>query len=160
MKKFINWAKESGWTIVFKSEYKLNLDKSIVTRYKNIPNEYLEFLKMIKQCITPSEKTWFICEDEYNNDLDIALKWNEFELISLEAAGGDNEWKSDITLWWDKYLPIVMSVDGGYSFYAIDLTNDIGAIVYGYEPEFEEVEKVADNLDGLFELIMSNKIKL
>lgn len=57
MKKFINWAKESGWTIVFKSEYKLNLDKSIVTRYKNIPNEYLEFLKMIKQCITPSEKT-------------------------------------------------------------------------------------------------------
>ncbi|MGG3889855.1 SMI1/KNR4 family protein [Metabacillus fastidiosus] len=160
MKKFINWAKESDWTIVFKSEYQLNLDESIVTRYKNIPNEYLEFLKMIKQCITPSEKTWFICEGEYNNDLDIALKWNEFELISLEAAGGDNDWKSDITLWWDKYLPIVMSVDGGYSFYAIDLTNDIGAIVHGYEPEFQEVEKVADNLDGLFELIMLNKIKL
>ncbi|MED4454767.1 SMI1/KNR4 family protein [Metabacillus fastidiosus] len=159
MKKFIDWAKESGWTIVFKSENQLNLE-SIVTRYKNIPDEYLEFLKMIKQCITPSEKTWFICEDEYNNDLDIALKWNEFELISLEAAGEDNEWKSDITLWWDKYLPIVMSVDGGYSFYAIDLTNDIGAIVHGYEPEFEEVEKVAENLDGLFELIMSNKIKL
>ncbi|MED4531270.1 hypothetical protein [Metabacillus fastidiosus] len=92
--------------------------------------------------------------------MDIALKWNEFELISLEAAGGDNKWKSDITLWWDKYLPIVMSVDGSYSFYAIDLTNDIGAIVHGYEPEFEEVEKVAANLDGLFELIMSNKIKL
>ncbi|MGG3798498.1 SMI1/KNR4 family protein [Metabacillus fastidiosus] len=160
MKKFINWAKESGWTIVFKSEYQLNLDESIVTRYKNIPDEYLEFLRMIKQCITPSEKTWFICEDEYNDKSDIVLKWNEFELMSLEAAGEDNEWKSDIILWWDKYLPIVMSVDGGYSFYAIDLTNDIGAIVHGYEPEFEEVEKVADNLDGLFELIMSNKIKL
>lgn len=37
-----------------------------------------------------------------------------------------------------------MSVEDGYFFYAIDLTNDKGAIVRGYEPEFEEVEKVAN----------------
>ena len=56
-------------------------------------------------------------------------------------------------------VPIVMSVDGGYSFYAIDLINEIGAIIRGYEPEFEEVEKAGNNLEEFFELIMSNSIE-
>lgn len=59
-----------------------------------------------------------------------------------------------------KKLPIVMSVNDGYSFYAIDLSNDKGAIVRGYEPEFEEVEKVANTIEDFFELIMLNKIEI
>ncbi|OAB26873.1 glucan biosynthesis protein, partial [Paenibacillus macquariensis] len=129
--EFISWTKDNGWDITDKSEYELNLNDSIASRYKEIPEGYLDFLKRVKECITPSEKTWFICEDEYNNNSDSAFKWNEFEVLSLEAAENDEKWKSEITSWWDKYLPIVMSVDDGYSFYAIDLTNDIGAIVQG-----------------------------
>jgi len=117
------------------------LSDSIVSRYKEIPQGYLEFLKNIKQCIAPSEKTWFICENEYNNNSDVAFKWNEFELLSLEAAENDKEWRAKIISWWDKHLPIVMSVHGGYSFYAINLTGNTGSIVQGFEPEFEEVEK-------------------
>lgn len=158
--EFIRWAKKNGWDIIEKYEYELNLDSGIMFRFKEIPQGYLEFLKMVKQCITPNEKTWFICEDEYNNNSDIPFKWNEFETLSLEAAEKDEEWKSEITAWWDKHLPIVMSVNNGYSFYAIDLTNDIGAIVQGYEPEFEEVEKIANNLEEFFELIMSNAIEI
>ena len=114
---------------------------------------------MVKRCVTPNEKTWFICEDEFNNSSDTDFKWNEYELLSLEAAMGDDSWKSEITAWWDRHLPIVMSVDDGYSFYAIDLTNDKGAIVHGCEPEFEEVEKVANTLEQFFELIMSNSLE-
>jgi hypothetical protein len=158
--EFISWAKDNGWNIIGKCDYQLYLDDGILARYKEIPNSYLEFLKVVKQCITPSEKTWFICEDEYNNNSDIAFKWNEFEVLSLEVAEDDEEWKSDITMWWDKHLPIVMSVSDGYSFYAIDLSNDKGAIVQGYEPEFEEVEKIANNLEEFFQLIMSNTIQL
>lgn len=158
--EFINWAKDNGWDITDKYEYELNLNDSITLRYKEIPEVYLEFLKRVKKCITPSEKTWFICEDEYNNNSDIAFKWNEFEVLSLEVAENDDEWKVEITSWWDKYLPIVMSVDDGYSFYAIDLTNDIGAIVQGYEPEFEEVEKIANNIEDFFELIISKRIDM
>lgn len=91
--------------------------------------------------------TWFICENEFNNRSDIAFKWNEYELLSLEAAMDDDSWRAEITTWWNNYMPIVMSVDGGYSFYAIDVTNDKGAIVRGYEPEFEEVEKVSNTLE-------------
>jgi len=158
--KFIVWAKENGWDIAEKSEFHLNLNSSLVSRYQEIPNEYLNFLSVVEKCITPNENTWFICEDEFNNSSDSAFKWNEYELLSLEAAMDDPIWKSEITTWWDNHLPIVMSVDGGYSFYAIDLTNDRGAIVRGYEPEFEETEKVASTLDEFFEFIMSKSIAL
>ncbi|GIN94403.1 hypothetical protein J6TS1_02730 [Siminovitchia terrae] len=157
--EFIIWANENGWDITKKSGFQLNIDSSIISIYKEIPNNYLDFLSMVEKCITPNVKTWFICEDEFNNSSDAAFKWNEYELLSLEAAMDDYIWTSEITTWWDNYLPIVMSVDGGYSFYAIDLTNDKGAIVRGYEPEFEEVEKVANTLEEFFELIMSNSIE-
>jgi len=156
--EFIIWANENGWDITKKSRTLLNLDRSIISRYKEIPNEYLDFLNAVKKCVTPNEKTWFICEDEFNSSSDVEFKWNEYELLSLEAAMDDYIWKSEITTWWDNYLPIVMSVDGGYSFYAIDLTNERGAIVHGCEPEFEEVEKVANTLEQFLALIMSNSI--
>lgn len=56
---------------------------------------------------------------------DITFKWYEFELISLEDAENDKKWKEEIASWRDKHLPIVMSVDEGYSFYAIDLTDNM-----------------------------------
>lgn len=155
--EFMVWAKDNGWDIAQKSGLQLNLDSSIIARYKEIPNEYLEFLSVVEKCVTPNETTWFICENEFNNSSDIEFKWNEYELLSLEAAMDDGVWKSEITMWWDNHLPIVMSVEGGYSFYAIDLTN--GAIVRGYEPEFEEVDKVANNLEEFLGLIMSSAIE-
>ncbi len=155
--KFMIWANDNGWDIAKKSGLQLNLDSSIIARYKEIPNEYLEFLSVVEKCVTPNETTWFICENEFNNSSDIEFKWNEYELLSLEAAMEDAVWKSEITAWWDNHLPIVMSVEGGYSFYAIDLTS--GAIVRGYEPEFEEVDKVANNLEEFLGLMMSNSIE-
>ncbi|MGN6710526.1 SMI1/KNR4 family protein [Anaerocolumna jejuensis] len=158
--EFISWARDNGWDIITRSETGLELSDSIASRYKEIPEGYLEFLNKVKQCITPSQKTWFICEDEYNNSSDIAFKWNEFEELSLEAAEDNKEWKAEIISWWDKHLPIIMSVGEGYSFYAIDLANNTGAIVQGFEPEFEEVEKIANNIEDFFELIITNRIAL
>ena len=157
---FIYWAKDHGWDIVIKSDALLELNNNITSRYGSIPRSYTKFLKKVKRCISPGEKTWFLCEDEYNNNSDIAFKWNEFEILSLEVAKNDNEWKYEIASWWDRYLPIVLSVDDGYSFFAIDLANDIGTIVQGFEPEFEEVEKIANSLEDFFRLIMSNAIKI
>ncbi|MGG3279103.1 SMI1/KNR4 family protein [Paenibacillus solani] len=157
--EFITWANENGWAITIDRDRNINLGGAFISRYKEIPNEYLGFLSAVKQCVTPNEKTWFLCEDEYNNRSDDAFKWNEIESLSLEAATEDDIWRSEITAWWDNYLPIVMSVDGGYSFYAIDLNNDKGAIVRGYEPEFEEVEKVANHLEDFLVWIMTNSIE-
>ncbi|MFF2890164.1 SMI1/KNR4 family protein [Paenibacillus sp. NPDC057967] len=158
--EFIIWANENGWDISRKSEFQLNVNSNITTRYKEIPTKFLDFLSVVETCISPNEKTWFMCENEFNNNSDGAFRWNEFELLSLEAAADDRNWQTEITSWWDNHLPIVMSVDGGYSFYAIDLSKDKGAIVRGYEPEFEEAEKVADSLEHFLELLMSNLIEV
>ncbi|MDR6724481.1 hypothetical protein J2W91_002949 [Paenibacillus amylolyticus] len=158
--EFILWAETNGWAIRSESSHDLNLDANVITRYNHIPNEYLDFLRVVKQCVSPSEQTWFLCENEYNLSTDTAFQWNEFELLSLEAAAGDDPWTSEIKTWWDHYLPIIISVHGGYSFYAMDLSNEIGAIVHGEEPEFEEVTKVADHLDEFLQGIMLSSIVL
>lgn len=158
--EFMAWAKQNNWELTEKSDPHLHLSSSITSRFKELPNEYVEFLSTVAKCVTSNEATWFICEDDFNNNSDTAFKWNEFEWLSLEAAAGDANWQSEITAWWDKYLPIVMSVEGGYSFYAIDLTRDRGAIVRGAEPEFEEVDKVANTFEQFLVMIMSNSIEI
>lgn len=158
--QFSNWAIENGWDVIKKEDGKLELNEDINSRYPKIPLEYISFLSYFKQIISPSEKSWFLCEDDYNSKTDVAFSWNEFEMISLEAAKEDDEWSQEIISWWNRYLPIVMSVHSGYSFYAIDLYDNIGAIVKGREPEFEEVKVVTQNLKEFIGLIMSKKIKI
>jgi len=160
IKEFIKWAEINSWEIKEKESNNINISKEVLERYKIIPYEYHEFLKDVEQCISASEKSWFICENEYNGNSDIDFKWNEFENLSLEAAEDDIEWKNQIEKWWDNYLPILMSVNDGYSFYAIDITNEKGTIVSGCEPEFEEVEKIADNFSEFLDLIINKKIEL
>ncbi len=152
----MTWAEEQGWDVQRKSGSQLHLDSGITSRYKGLPDEYLEFLEVVETCVAPDEQTWFICEAEFNNSAETEFRWNEFEMLSLEAAAGDPAWESEITAWWDHHLPIVMSVEDGYSFYAIDLTTDSGAIVRGVEPEFEEVEKVADSFGEFLAWLMTN----
>lgn len=160
IKEFIKWAKMNSWDINENENNAINLCSELIERYKAIPYEYLEFLKKIKQCISSSEKSWFLCEDEYNSKSEIAFKWNEFEILSLEAAEDDVEWKNRIQKWWYRYFPILMSVNNGYSFYAIDTENEKGTVVYGCEPEFEEVNIIADTFMEFLELIIDNKIEL
>jgi hypothetical protein len=49
-------------------------------------------------------------------------------------------------------------VKGEYEYYAINVENK--KIVYGYEPEFEESEIVANNFGEFLDKIINNKIKL
>lgn len=158
IEKFIEWAKNNSWDIKERNTEELKLCKSIIDRYENIPIEYIEFLNRVEQCISPSETSWILCEGEYNGTSDIEFDWNEFENISLEACEDDNELTREVNEFWNRHLPILMCVNGEYSFYAIDMKNKM--IVYGYEPEFEEVEVVANDFFEFLELIMINKVKL
>lgn len=40
--KFAEWAKKSGWSVV-RSNEKRELPKEIIERYKNLPNDWLDF---------------------------------------------------------------------------------------------------------------------
>ena len=157
LNKFTEWLKENKWYVVNNQDEKIKINDSIDIRY-NLDIQHYEFLKVFKQIISPDEKTCFLCCDEYNGVSNLAFKWNEFELLSLEVAQDDNEWKEEIKKWWDGKFPIIISVKNGYLFYAIDMKENVGKVVRGEEPEFEETEIVAESFYDFLELIISGEI--
>ena len=161
MTNFIKWLKNSNWEFELKEDNSFTLPEDVSNRYKEIPIAYSEFLKIFRKCVSSDEKTWFLCEDDYKNTAS-AFKWNEFEIIGLEAAreDSDNVWEKEIKEWWDCHFPIIISVKNGYAFCAIDMGINKGEVVYGIEPEFEKTEKIADNLQEFFRLIVEKKIVL
>ncbi|MCF0116183.1 MAG: SMI1/KNR4 family protein [Erysipelotrichaceae bacterium] len=143
---FFDWLKINNWT--YEKNDKINItDIAIRDRYNNIPEEFIDFLTMFKSITSADETTWFLCNDDYTDDSEDAFRWNEFEIMSIEAAGDDNIWKDEIVKWWTTKLPFILSVNNGYSYYAIDLENSNGTIVRGEEPEFEDTVVVANSFD-------------
>jgi hypothetical protein len=154
---FINWAKENGWKITLNKNNEKKLPQNITERYI-IPDEYKKFLRNVELCTNANENVWFLCTEDYFPKSEGTFRWNEFELISLEAANDDTELINEIKNYWDKHFPIIMSVEGDYEYYAINVGDE--KIVYGYEPEFEESEIVANNFEELLEKITKEEIKL
>lgn len=160
IKKFNEWLCKNQWSIKLNKNNNLNLNAEFIERYSNFNDEYSEFLKYFAEVTSDDEKTWFLCQNEYNNISDLAFKWNEFEKLSLEVAEDDKELKKDIKQWWDKKLPIIISVKDGYTFFAIDLENNSGEIVRGEEPEFEETKVVANSFFEFLDMVIKEKIVL
>jgi hypothetical protein len=154
---FVNWTKNKGWNVMIENNSIKNLPENILTRY-NIPDEYKTFLENIKICTNSEENIWFLCIDDYLEKSEGTFRWNEFEIISLEAADNDVELINEINNYWNKHLPIVFNVRGEYEYYAINIENK--KIVYGYEPEFEESKIVANNFKELLEKIIGEEIVL
>jgi len=108
-------------------------------------------------CINPDETCWFLCGDDFNGSSDSAYCWNEIESQSIEIAEGYPEWKAEIKEFWDKHLPIMLSVKSGYAYFAVNLFDNFGAVVYGIEPEYEETEKIANSFDDFLLRILTKE---
>ena len=86
---FFDWLKINNWT--YEKNDKINItDIAIRDRYNNIPEEFIDFLTMFKSITSADETTWFLCNDDYTDDSEDAFRWNEFEIMSIEAEGDDN----------------------------------------------------------------------
>lgn len=111
------------------------------------------FLDYVSKAESADGSAWFLCMDDYEHTNNTnGFSWNEFEKISLASAESDKE---KIKKWWESHLPVAMSVNGEYTFLAIDLNN--GNIVQGYEPEFEDTEIIAENFEALIKMIISGE---
>ena len=157
IEKFIAFLKDNDWKIEENDTECDVYSNAVLSAYGHLPAALIELLQKYKSVASGDDTSFFLCVDDYSGESDLAFKWNEFELISLEAAEGDEDWTNDIRSWWKTKLPFYMSVDGEYSFYAID-TEDNGAILSGYEPEFEEADKVADDFEDFISKVLSGEI--
>ncbi|MBC1289841.1 SMI1/KNR4 family protein [Listeria welshimeri] len=109
-----------------------NFPEQILKRYVNLLDVFKTFYEQLNLCS------------------------NAFEQMSLEAAEGDKDLENKVKLFWNAHLPIMMSVDGCYEYYAIAL-ND-GSVVHGSEPEFEESLVVADSFANFLLKIVAGEI--
>jgi hypothetical protein len=126
----------------------------LLRRYSSIPQSFREFSERFERCVHPDEDAWFLSGADYEGRSDSVFRWNEFEELSLEAAEGDEEWRDEIRIFWDCYLPIAISVRSGYSYLALSIRGN-GAVVYGREPDFEDVTEVAVSFELLSQRIIA-----
>ena len=94
MHKAIQDLKAKGWTVTEAKHHAARLPIHVTERYKRIPDELLDVLSGIEECVAPDEKAWLLCQPDFEETSDSAFKWNGFELLSLEAADDDEELKA------------------------------------------------------------------
>ena len=152
--------RQQGWTVSGEDAAPRQLPLCVSGRYHNPPAEWVEFLNCVRSCVSPGETTWFLCLDDFERQDEDSFRWNEWELISLQAAmdDQDTEWQSSIKAFWSNHLPICLSVKGGYGYYAIRLSD--GAVVHGTEPEFEETWEAAPSFGQFLEMICNGALVL
>jgi len=153
--EFVKWAHSNNWNIAIAPE-RMALPECISQRYV-IPENWLEFVSRLKTCCNASQTKWFLLPEDFQPRSE-GFQWNEFELQSLSSAENDTAWKMEIISYWNRHLPIFMAVDGEYSYFALDTTN--GAVVSGFEPEYEESEVIAESFLSFLKKVISGEIAL
>lgn len=129
----------AGWTVRVSADRR-PLPVELLTRYPWLPDHLRSLLSHYDQIFRQDLKMWLLVSADYAGFTELAFRWNEWELQSLEGAGQDQAWRQEIIGFWDHHLPIALSVEGGYSYYA--LRSD-GTVVAGREPEYEETMPAA-----------------
>jgi len=158
IESFLNYMRGQDWTVEVNEKQAICLPEPVKSRYAGYPESWMQLISAVKSMVRRDEGAWFLCAEDYDTQGDKAWQWNEWELLSLEAAGSDTAWSEEIKKFWDGHLPFFMSLEGGYAYYAISMED--GSIVHGAEPEFEECEIVADSFADFMEKVTSGKIRL
>jgi hypothetical protein len=112
----------------------------VTNRYPWMPAEFRDFAEQVDVFSSGDDKTWLLTVTDFDNGN--AFAWNEWEKQSLEAAVDDVDWVRRIGSFWDEHLPVLMSVRSGYAYCALSKSN---GVVFGEEPEFEDVISVASS---------------
>ena len=124
------------------------LGAKFLQRYLQLPPEYLQFLQSFSRLQTEDETRCFNSVHDFNGEADESAEsvfaWNEFELQSLQAFDGDEAGQQQVRSFWDAHLPIVLSVQGHYSYVALGVAaHNWGQVFAGEEPEYEEAQCIA-----------------
>jgi hypothetical protein len=126
------------------------LREAVPARYKNVPDGVLNFLAAVEGAVSTDETAWFLNADDYADKGTMAFRWNEWERISLAAVEGDSQAEARVVSFWDAHFPLLISVRGEYAHFAVAVA---GPVVFGREPEFEEVTAICASFADFLELI-------
>ncbi|MEN8410456.1 hypothetical protein ABFP33_10850 [Acinetobacter bereziniae] len=141
--KLIEVLTKNNWNI---EERSYKGDENI-PGFDHLPIELQEILMNYKTISNPSDVAWFFTIAEIRGETESEFDWEELRQQSLDAAMNDVE-INRINNFWDHHFCFLMSVKNGYSYLAICLEGkNKNKVVYGYEPEYEEVDVIFDSFD-------------
>lgn len=135
-------------------------DREVVfpgSRYEVVPPQFSAWLSAFGRLSNADETVWFLSAGDYSAVGDDAFAWNEFEIMSLDAAE-TTEQASAVVGFWDRHLPILLSVKDGYSYVALETSGEgAGRVILGEEPEFEESVPLTDDFDEFLAIIAGRR---
>lgn len=155
----IDFLKESGWQLeINNNDISFDLlSEKIRIRTLNVPHELKQLMSSLKILENTDATAWFIT----NNDLtqkndESSFAWDEFEQQSLDASI-DKKSKEPIIQFWESHFCFLMSVKTGYSHISV-VTKGIekGKIVFGFEPEYEQVTVLANDFGEFCQIVIDH----
>src|SRR5512132_3688196 len=148
MSVLLTELRKRGWTIE-ESEHPLSrLPDHIRARYPDVPSTVEEFLSALDVCHNGAEDAWMLTPAEFRKTDAEGFRWNEYELMALEAAEGEPDRQSEVRAFWNGHLPIMMAVHSGYDYLAVRLAQpNFGSIVHGFAPEWENASFVSRSFE-------------
>ena len=158
LERFLTHLQTHGWSLRRNAAPGPGLPEIFEKRYRRCPEDWLRFLAAVRSLVRADEGAWFLCAEDYALQTSGAFRWDEWEHLSLAAAGDDQAWAREIRAFWDGHLPILLSVSGGYAYYALSMED--GSVVHGAEPEFETCQLAAKSFGDFMEQVLRGRISL
>lgn len=144
----ISQLRHRGWRVVERPPQPLRLPPEVSVRHPRVPPLLTAFLGELVSCENSSQTEWFLCETDFAGTSGAAFRWDEWERLSLDAAGDDARLAAEVRAFWDAHLPFLLSVRDGYAYFAVRTAADgFGQVVAGREPEFEAASVVAESFE-------------
>ncbi|MFO1041812.1 MAG: SMI1/KNR4 family protein [Planctomycetaceae bacterium] len=143
---------QCGWHVERRLQAEDLLPCELLSRYPRLPTELERFLAGLLLCRNSDDTVWFLTRENFQPTTQNAFRWNESELMSLEALDGDDDEMNRVRAYWDCHFPFLFAVHSDYDYLAVDLSPEtFGRIVHGYMPEPEQSSQVAQSFDEFVE---------
>ena len=144
---------KKGWTIRRSAAPEPLLSPPLRERYPRLPADLTGFLEALESCVSADETVWFLCPGDYGVVGPEAFRWNEYELMSLEATDDPGK-QAEIRRFWDLHLPFMLAVHSDYDYMAVSLAEKtFGQIVHGCGDDFEAPSPVAASFAEFLSLL-------
>jgi hypothetical protein len=150
MNQVFEMLRARGWRVELRAPASPLLPAHLAKRYAWLDREVIAFFAQLQTCCSGDETAWFLTAAGFDREAP-GFRWNEYELMGVEFAEGDESLRRAIHAFWDDHFPIAMAVHSDHDYLAI--RKEDGAVVHGFAPDWTDPDVVASSFAELIEAL-------
>jgi hypothetical protein len=137
--------RRAGWKVVDGGPV-FGPPRVLQERYPPLPELYVAFVAGLIECVSPDETAWFLARGDFTGRSESGFRWDECERMMREAD--TLEEPPATRAFWDRHLPIFLTVGGDYGYLALALVGSgaapaWGPVRQGFAPDWDEPTEVS-----------------